>query len=123
MRVDSSRDYEFLIAFRDVAGFKIVGRTVDVGRKETIDAIRFDIPVARQRAEVLKARIGALALCKLVDPNVAEHFHHSTPKFDDPVEFWDHKDFIGVELLQVWVYDKSSGEILSREGKEIVSEP
>lgn len=119
VQVESFRSSQFLIAFSEPFGFRLSKHSVSKSLNITQDAIRFDFPVVKPQAAHLKARMGVLVVCRLARPNVAEYSEHNKPQFDDPVEVRTHEYYIGVELLQIWIYDKSSGEILSKAGNEI----
>lgn len=120
VQVRSSRDSEFLIAFSDLAGFNLVERASDSRFGNlTRSGIRLDFPLAKARARTLKGRMGVLAVCRLMQPYVAEHFEHFKATFDDPNELRTNEFYIGTQLLQVWAYERGTGEILFKVGRQI----
>jgi TonB family protein len=71
------------------------------------------------RARTLKNRITALYLCSLYspedDPGIwSEEDFYREPKLSDPEEVEGVEFSINVKLLQIWLYDRLTGEVLEK---------
>jgi hypothetical protein len=68
----------------------------------------------------VKERVKLLAICKLVKPYTSEVHIHRSPTIDLPIDVLRHYYYVHAQLLQLWLYDSSSGRILARSTPNLV---
>jgi hypothetical protein len=76
------------------------------------DVILAQIPMDVALARGAKARLKILAIVKLVEPYTYEGTHYSKPTMDSPSEYFIQYYFLNTELIELWIYDDATGQVL-----------
>lgn len=78
------------------------------------DAFEVELNLSPQDAEKAKDNIRAVFICRLVPPytSYGAVLRQVTP--DNPDRLFVQKFYLNAELIEVWIYDKASGVILSK---------
>jgi len=90
------------------------------GREATLTerTHRIELPVSRDRAELLKRRLRVLVICHGYagpQPQVFEGSESSAPTLNSPSEVQTHYHYLQVgDVAAVWIFDGSTGEIFAR---------
>jgi hypothetical protein len=105
--VKSERRDQFKITFSNLEDFPTQSGLMgeDICVRLSMDAI------SAQRA---KGNLGVLAVSKLVSPYVTSNLGYHEPTLAEPYKLDSHFNFIHVHILALWVYDKSSGQVLAK---------
>lgn len=67
-----------------------------------------------EEARVAKDRITALILARPTTPYISYGAVLRKATFKDPTEFFSQMYYLDVDLLEIWLYDKTTGEIVSK---------
>jgi len=78
------------------------GETVFVGR----------INLSPAKAKAIKNNLAALILTKLTTPNISDGAIYIEPTFDFHYEYFTKMCYVNVNLLEIWIYDKLTGEVI-----------
>jgi hypothetical protein len=65
-------------------------------------------------AKSLKYKIAALILAKTTTPNISYGASLSKATFNNPTEFFHQTFYVDVDLLEIWIYDKRTGELITK---------
>lgn len=113
-------DYD--IAFSNYSGFG-VSRYIDSGtrsRGHTEDYFAKDvfmvrIPMDVALAKEVKAKMRILAIVKLLEPYTYEGSFYDKPTISRPDEYFIQYHFLNTTLLELWIFDESTGRIFSKQ--------
>ena len=116
-----SRDWstQYELAIRNSAAFKRSHHAGSSGSAPE-QAFVLSLPLSRADAPTVKERVKLLAICKLVKPYTSEVHIHRSPTIDLPFDVLRHYYYVHAQLLQLWLYDSSSGRILARSTPNLV---
>lgn len=113
------KDYE--VALRNYSNFGMTryvnSRTRSLGyTTDTFanDAILIQIPMDVATAKSVKEHLKVLAIVRLLEPYTFEGTLYDKPTFDRPQEYFLQYYYVNAELLELWAYDDTSGQIYSR---------
>lgn len=85
-----------------------LGYTSDIHAQDTIlIAVPMDIAIAKRVKDHLKV----LAVVRLREPYTFEGTFYAKPTFKDPKEYFVEYHYLNSELLELWVYDNTTGQI------------
>lgn len=72
------------------------------------------LKIGPKEAQATKYKLSALILARPIAPYISYEtiFHKAT--FKDPTEFSSQMYYVEVDLIEIWIYDKLSGEIISK---------
>ena len=65
-------------------------------------------------AKVAKNRIEALILVKPTTPNISYGNLIDKATFAMPTNYFLHFYYVDVDLLEIWIYDKLTGEVITK---------
>ncbi|MGI8655438.1 MAG: hypothetical protein ACR2LC_09490 [Pyrinomonadaceae bacterium] len=116
---NTGKDFE--IAFHEFPSFGMTryvdsrtreqGFTGDSFAKDVIHVdFKTDIPAAKK----IKSNLRVLAVAKLLSPYTSNGKFYNKPTRDDPNEFFIQYDYLNAELLELWVYDISTGQVYAK---------
>jgi hypothetical protein len=94
-----------------------IHREMIESEKETRFVQRFKVPSDQARSA--KDKIGTLILVKLTSPYTTYGSLFKQATFKDPSEFFSQIYYLDVDLQQIWVYDKTTGEIIAKDQRQI----
>jgi hypothetical protein len=88
------------------------GYTEDAFAKDVIIVrIPMDVALARE----VKSRLKILAIVNLVEPYTYEGSFYEKPTISRPDEYVIQYHFLNTELLQLWIFDESTGRIFAKQ--------
>ena len=67
-----------------------------------------------EEARAVKGKIAALILAKPIAPYISYGEIYRGATFSNPTEFFSQMYYVDVDLFEIWIYDKISGEIISK---------
>lgn len=94
------------------SGTRSRGHTEDYFAK---DVFMVRIPMDVALAKEVKSRLQILAVVKLLDPYTYEGSFYDKPTISRPDEYFIQYHFLNTELLEVWIFDESTGRIFSKQ--------
>lgn len=71
----------------------------------------FRVNLSPSVAERAKSEMAALLIVRLSDPYSGVSIHRTEPKMDYPQDVTDFQNYLVGEILQIWLFNKSTGEI------------
>jgi hypothetical protein len=107
MKVDQYNFKEFKLLIANVATVPFVANLVP-------KRLHFEIPMPAEKAREVKPQIQAIAICKLLAPYTTSVAVHREATRDSPIELNIDRKYIIVDLLDVLVYNRDSGEVYAR---------
>ena len=92
------------------------GKTAKYGEK----GINFTVRLNRDKAKVIRENLRTLLICRLVAPYIDTGSSDDPATMTDPHGVYRRARYLQVRLIDAWLYDKSTGEILvkARTGDE-----
>ena len=93
------------------AKYNSPGTSLDIGGK-TVFVQRINMGPAEAKAA--KDKIAALILAKPTTPNITYGAILSKATFKDPTEFYSQIYYVDVDLLEIWIYDKVTGKLITK---------
>lgn len=77
------------------------------------------LKIGPEEAQATKYKLSALILAKPIAPYISYGAILREATFKDPTEFSSQMYYVDVDLIEIWIYDKLSGEIISKiKGKQ-----
>jgi hypothetical protein len=93
------------------AEYNLPATSLDVGGK-TVFVQRINMDPTKAKAS--KDKIAALVIAKLTIPNISYGAILRKATFKDPTEFFGQIYYVDVDLLEIWIYDKLTGELIAK---------
>lgn len=93
------------------AKYNLPAISLDMGG-ETVFVQR--INMGPTEAKAAKDKIAALILAKPITPNISYGAILRKATFKDPTEFFHQMYYVDVDLLEIWIYDKLTGELITK---------
>jgi hypothetical protein len=90
---------------------RTLGYTSDLHAKDTI---LISLPMEIATAKRVKDRLKVLAVVRLTEPYTFEGTFYAKPTFNDPKEYFVQYYYLNSELLELWVYDDTTGQIFAK---------
>ena len=90
---------------------KMLGSLIETMKKP---AFVQRIKIQPQQARAAKDQIAVLLLAKLTSPYTSYGAVLSKATFKDPTDFFGQMYYVDVDLQQIWLYHKTSGEIIAK---------
>ncbi len=97
----------YYIAFRSSVGLEIQGNGV---WRDYL--FRLHMPISEARDA--KDKLAAVAVCRLVPPFTDSYTGEQKPTISNPKQETSYYKYISVDLLDVWLYDITTGKILQK---------
>ena len=72
------------------------------------------VKIGAEEARAAKDKISALILAKPIAPYISYGEILSKATFTNPIESTSEMYYVDVDLTEIWIYDKLSGEIISK---------
>lgn len=72
------------------------------------------IKIGPEEARATKDKLSALILAKPTIPYISYGAILREATFKDPTEFFSQMYYVDVDLFEIWLYNKQSGEILTK---------
>jgi hypothetical protein len=115
----TGKDYD--LAFNNYDDFEVVkyidtrtkesGYSSDIFARDTyLVKIPMDIPTAKR----VKEHLSILAVTRLVAPYTFEGAFYKKPTMNSPDEYFVQYYQLNTDLLEVWVYDETTGEVFAK---------
>ena len=95
-----------------LASLNLPARSPDLGGGETVFVQQ--INMGPTEAKAAKDKIASLILAKATAPNISYGALLRQATFEDPTEFYHQVYYVDVDLLEIWIYDKLTGEIITK---------
>lgn len=114
VRVTESYLEFYSLAVENWSGFALAKDRRPVIEGGGQDSIYIKLPSEPSQARRLKEKIAGLALCHLVEPFVIVTNDEVRPTISRPFQSHESGFFLTVRLAEVWIYDRSSGIVLSK---------
>jgi hypothetical protein len=83
------------------------------------DAILIKIPIGLDLAREIKPRLKVLAIVKLIEPYTYDGNFYDKPTMDNPSEYIIQYHFLNTELIELWIYDDATGQVLIKKKPRI----
>jgi len=93
------------------AKYNLSSTSLDIGGK-TVFLQR--INMGPTEAKAAKENLAALVLAKATIPNISNGAILHKATFKDPNEFFSQIYYVDVDLLEIWIYDKLTGELITK---------
>ena len=112
VRVTESFSRSYRIAANNWQDFPLANNPKEEGGGR--DSIHVAIPSEPFRARRLKESVAAVALCRLVEPFIITTYDSTEATINSPFAYREKSFFLTVELVELWIYDRFSGIVLSK---------
>jgi hypothetical protein len=67
-----------------------------------------------ENARLVKPNLSALAICRVLEPTISEGVFHHEATFKGRIELTSLMCYLNVDLVEIWVYDKTDGSIVAK---------
>jgi hypothetical protein len=94
------------------SGTRSRGHTEDFFAK---DVFMVRIPMDVALAKEVKSKLQILAIVKLLEPYTYEGSFYDKPTISRPDEYFIQYHFLNTELLELWIFDESTGKVFSKQ--------
>ena len=85
-------------------------KNIDQGK--TVFVKRINIPPTN--AKMAKDKVSTFVLVKLTTPYISDGTFLSQATFDAPSQIFHQFYYVDVDLLEIWIYDKPTGELITK---------